>query len=52
MTKADPLGRGVSLEEDMAAGSLTGNFQDTGKPDTFELINGNVGVADYEWWVK
>jgi hypothetical protein len=52
MTKAGPLGRSVSLEEDMAAGSLIGKFQDTGKPDTFGLINGNVVVVDYGWWVK
>jgi hypothetical protein len=51
MTKAEPLNRTVSMTEDMAAGALIGKFQDTGKPDTFGLVNGRVVVVDYGWWV-
>jgi hypothetical protein len=53
MTKAEPLGRSPSFpEEDYAAFHLIGKWQDTGKPDTFGIINGRVVVVDYGWWVR
>ena len=51
MDRADPLGRTVSLEEDNAARILIGMNRDTGKPDTFGFVNGNVVVVDYGWWI-
>jgi hypothetical protein len=51
MPRAAPLGRSVSLEEDMAAGSLIGKFQDTGKQSTFGILAGKIVVVDYGWWV-
>lgn len=53
MTKAEPLGRSPTFpEEDFAAKALIGRSQDTGKPDTFGIINGKVVVVDYGWWVR
>jgi hypothetical protein len=54
MTKADPLpeGRTVSITEDVAAAALMRRHQDTGKPDTYGFINGNLVVVDYGWWVR
>jgi hypothetical protein len=54
MTKADPLpqGRSVSIIEDLAAAALIGRNQDTGKPDSYGLINGHLVVVDYGWWVQ
>jgi hypothetical protein len=53
MTKADPLGRSPTFPtEDYAARMLIGWNQDTGKADTFGIINGKVVVVDYGWWVK
>jgi len=53
MLKAEPLGRSPTFpEEDFAAGALIGRSQDTGKPDTFGIINGKVVVVDYGWWVR
>jgi hypothetical protein len=49
MTRADPLGRSVSLEEDNAARWLIGMSRDTGRPDTFGFINGKLVVVDYGW---
>ena len=50
MTRAEPLGRKVSLEEDHAARQLIGRSMDTGKTDTFGIIVGRVVVVDYGWW--
>jgi hypothetical protein len=53
MTKADPLGRRPTFPaEDYAAFHLIGSWRDTGKPDTFGIINGKVVVVDYGWWVQ
>jgi hypothetical protein len=54
MTKADPLphGQSVSIVEDLAAAALISRNQDTGKPDTYGLINGNLVVVDYGWWIR
>jgi hypothetical protein len=53
MTKADPLppGYSVSITEDLAAGTLIGRNQDTGKSDTYGIVNGDLVVVDYGWWV-
>lgn len=53
MTKADPLGRSPTFpDEDFAAFHLIGKWQDTGKPETFGIINGKVVVVDYGYWVR
>ena len=53
MTKADPLppGYSVSIIEDLAAGTLIGRNQDTGKPDTYGIVAGDLVIVDYGWWV-
>jgi len=50
MRKAAPLGRPVSIEEDMAAINLIGMSQDTGRESTFGILDGKVVVVDYGWW--
>jgi hypothetical protein len=52
MARALPLGRPPTFpKEDQAAFHLIGRWQDTGKEDTFGIINGKVVVVDYGWWV-
>jgi hypothetical protein len=50
MRKAAPLGRPVSIPEDMAAINLIGMSQDTGRESTFGILDGQVVVVDYGWW--
>ena len=46
----DPWSNGaVSCEEMNAAAMLMGRNSDTGKPDTFGLVNGELMVVDYGW---
>ena len=50
MRRACPLGRPVSMEEDMTAIRLIGKPQDTGKETTFGIIADKVVIVDYGWW--
>jgi hypothetical protein len=52
MPKAGPLGRAVSLEEDMTAIGLIGKSQDTGKESTYGVLAGDVVIVDYGWWIR
>jgi hypothetical protein len=52
MPRAGPLGRPVSLEEDMTAIYLIGRSQDTGKESTYRIISGKVAIVDYGWWMR
>ena len=52
MLRAAPLGRPVSLQEDMTAFGLIGKSQDTGKQSTFGVIAGKVVIVDYGWWIR
>lgn len=52
MPKAGPLGRAVSLEEDMTAIGLIGKSQDTGKESTYGVLAGKVVIVDYGWWIR
>jgi len=46
----DVLSNGfVSFEEMQAAAHLIGRDQDTSKPDTYGLIDGELVVVDYGW---
>lgn len=46
----DPLSNGaVSFEEMNAADILMGRRSDTGKADTFGILNGELVVVDYGW---
>lgn len=52
MPKAGPLGRAVSLEEDMTAIGLIGKSQDTGRESTYGVLAGKVVIVDYGWWIR
>jgi hypothetical protein len=52
MLRAAPLGRTVSLEEDMAAIQLIGKSQDSGKQSTYGIVAGKVVIVDYGWWIR
>ncbi|MGB9121202.1 MAG: hypothetical protein WCE73_11325 [Candidatus Angelobacter sp.] len=52
MRRAAPLGRPVSMEEDMTAIGLIGKSQDTGRESTFGIIADKVVIVDYRWWIR
>ena len=52
MLRAAPLGRTVSLEEDMTAIHLIGKSQDSGKQSTCGILAGKVVIVDYGWWIR
>jgi hypothetical protein len=47
MPRAAPLGRHVSIDEDMTAAHLIDKRQDTGKESTFGILDGKVVIVDY-----
>jgi hypothetical protein len=48
MCRAAPLGRPVSMEEDMTAIGLIGK----GRESTFGIIADKVVIVDYGWWIR
>jgi len=52
MPRAAPLGRHVSIDEDMTAAHLIDRRQDTGKESTFGILNSKVVIVDYGWWIR
>ncbi len=48
----DPMSNGVvSFEEMRAAAFLMGRDADTGKPDTYGLVDGGLAVVDYGFFI-
>lgn len=52
MRRAAPLGRPVSMDEDMTAIGLIGKAQDTGRESTFGIIADKIVIVDYGWWIR